>query len=149
MIDHTPLHQTVESMRHMGESLVSLTFPRVDFKIEQDILMLKQRVIVLDGHEISICYSKADYEEYHLESLQVQSVFSPFLPFNMVCKLGRAFLGSGGLSYIEFFRTSKKVYCWTIKSKDGRPLPPDSRGKLGRYEGFEFNVLQPGTVDLF
>lgn len=136
-------------MKGMAELLVPHTFPVVDFKAEQDIILLKQRSIVVDGYEIVVCFSRADYGDYFLESLQLQSAFAPFLPFNIVCKLGRAFLGSENLSYIEFFRNNRKVYCWTLKSRNGRPLPPDKKTLPGCYEGFEYSVLSPGSVDLF
>lgn len=143
------LAETVRSMKNMGSYLVPYTFPRVDFKIEQDVLLLKQRQIVVDGYDVLVCFSKADYGEYFLESLQLQASYAPFLPFTVVCKLGRAFLGKESISLIEFLRNTKKVYCWTKKQRDGRPLPPDKKTKPGSYEGFEFNILQPGTVDLF
>lgn len=143
------LPQAVEEMKSMAEVLLPFTFPVVDFKVEQEVLLLKQRTLTVDGYDILTCYSKAEYHDYFMESLQVQSAFAPFLPFTVVCKLGRVFLGLHGLSYIEFFRNNKKVYCWTLKSREGRPLPPDKQTKPGSYEGFEFSILQPGSVDLF
>lgn len=143
------LYQEVEEMRSLANMLVPHTFPLVDFKHEQDILMLKQRNLLIDGYDILVCYSKADYGTYFLESIQLQSAFAPFLPFNIVCKLGRIFLGSKNLSYIEFFKNNKKVYCWTIKSREGRSLQPDKKTKPGSYEGFEYTILHPGSVDLF
>jgi hypothetical protein len=140
--------QTVEQMRAMADLLIPYTHPRVDFNIEKDVLILKQRTITVDGYEVHVCFSKADFGEYVLESLQVQSAFAPFLPFTVVCKVGRAFLGSNGLSYIEFLRNNRKVYCWTIKSREGRPLPLGKKTRPGSYEGFEFNILLPGSVDL-
>jgi hypothetical protein len=148
-MEHKPLAEEIEQMKSMAEILLPFTFPVVDFKVEQDVLLLKQRTITVDGYDLLICYSKADYNEYFLESLQVQSAVAPFLPFTIVCKLGRAFLGSHKLSYIEFFRNNKKVYCWTLKSIDGRPLPPDENNKPATFEGFDYSVLQPGSVDLF
>lgn len=143
------LFEITESMRSMGDLLVPCTYPKVDFKTEQDVLTLKQRNIVVDGYEVLVCYSKADYGDYLLESFQLQGVYSPFLPFTIVCKLGRAFLGPDHLSYIEFYKTHRKVYCWTLKSRDGRPEPPDQKTKPGSFEGFSYHVLQPGSVDLF
>lgn len=148
MADNT-LKQTVVEMKRMADMLVPLTFPKVDFRHEQDILMFKHRNLVVDGYEIITCFSKADYGPYFLESLQVQAAYAPFMPFTLVCKMGRAFLGTENLSYIEFFRNNRKVYCWTIKTREGRPLPPDKKTKPGVYEGFAFNILQPGSVDLF
>jgi hypothetical protein len=146
---NTNLDKKVEEMKGMAEWLIPYTFPKVVFSEEQEVLPLKQRNVTLDGCEMVLCYSKADYDYYFLESLQVQSYYSPFLPFTLVCKLGRAFLGKENLSYIEFFRNSRKVYCWTITSRDGRSLPPGNKTKPGSYEGFAYNILQPGTIDLF
>jgi hypothetical protein len=143
------LREEVAEMRAMADMLVPYTFPVVDFRVEQDVLLFKHRSFAVDGYDLSVCFSKADYGEYFLESFQVQSSFAPFLPFAVVCKVGRAFLGSNNLSYIEFFKNNRKVYCWTIRSREGRPLPPDKKNKPGSYEGFQFSILQPGTVDLF
>ena len=143
------LSQEVDDMKRIAELLIPYTFPEVAFEVEQEILLFKQRNIVVDGHKLHVCYSKAKYNEYFVESLQVQSLFSQFLPFSVVCKLGRVFLGYHNLSYVDFFKTNKKVYCWTIRSREGRSLPPDSNNQPGSFEGFEFTHLQPGTVDLF
>jgi hypothetical protein len=143
------LSDEIDQMKAMSEMLIPYTFPAVDFKIEQEILLLKQRTLVVDGYEMLVIFSKAKYEEYFLESVQLYGTFAPFLPFTMVCKLGRAFLGSYNLSYIEFFKGVRKVYCWTIRSRDGRSLPPDTENEPGCFEGFEYSILQPGTVDLF
>lgn len=143
------ISQAVTEMRAMANLLIPATFPKVTFKEEQEILLLKQRVMTIDGYEISICFSMADYGNNMLESLQLQGVFAPFLPFIVVCKLGRAFLGEENISYIEFFRNKRNVYCWTLRTVDGRPAPPDKAAKLGSYEGFNFNILEPGAVDLY
>lgn len=149
LYDDKTLSEHVTQLKGLGEMLVSYTFPRVDFKSEQSILLLKQNNLMVDGYDVLVCYSKADYDDYYLESVQVQATYAPFLSFALVCKIGRAFLGNSNLSYIEFFRNNRKVYCWTLKSRDGRLLPPDKKSKLGSFEGFDFSVMMPGSVDLF
>lgn len=146
---HFCIKQCVTEMKDLSEILVPLTYPKADFKIEQDILLFKQRTVVFDGYELIVCYSKADYGKYFLESLQLQSTYAPFLPFIVVCKLGRAFLGENHICYIEFFKNNRKVYCWTLKTKNNKSLAPSKKMKTVVYEGFEFNLLQPGAVDLF
>ena len=133
----------------MAEVLVPFTFPVTDFSDEQEVIVLKQRDVVLDGYAVTVCYSKADYDVYLLNSLQVHSSYTPFLPFNVVCKAGRAFLGERHLSYVEFFKNNKKVYCWTTKERDGRVMPPDKSSSPEEYEGFGYSVLKQGVVDLF
>lgn len=143
------LEQHVDEMKKLANILVSCTYPNVDFQEEQDVLLLKQRNISVDGYDITICLSKADYGDYFLESLQIQSYYTPFLPFNLVCKLGNIFFGKENLAYIEFFKNGRKVYCWTIKSKNGQSLPTDSKTKPANYQGFKFEILQSGAIELF
>ena len=101
------MKQYVAEMKRMAELLVPYTFPKVNFEEEQEVVILKQRNLSIDGYHVLICLSKADYGDYFLESLQIQSIYSPFLPFNLVCKIGQIFLGTEHLSYVEFFRRNK------------------------------------------
>ena len=143
------IKENVLQMKKMARRLVPYTFPKTSFEDEQQVAVLKQRNLVVDGYEMMVCYSEALYPKYYLKSLQIQSIYAPFLPFVLVCKMGRHFLGPNNLSYIEFLRNNRKVYCWTIKTRNGKLLPPDKETKLGNYEGFEFRILSPGSVDLF
>ncbi len=143
------LPKIIKEMRAVANHLIPHTFPQAEFSDEQDVLCLKQRTTNIDGYEAILCYSDAQYKEYLLSSLQIQPVHGPFLPFAIVCKIGKAFFGSRNLSYIEFFRNNKKVYCWTIKSREGKRMFPGKKTKPGSYEGFDFRILHPGSVDLF
>ena len=145
----TKLTKTIKDMRSMASTLIPYTYPKADFKDEQDVLCLKQRTITVDGYEVILCYSDAEYKEYVLSSLQIQPVQGPFLPFTLICKLGKEFFGYKNVSYIEFFRNNNKVYCWTIKSREGRRLFPGKKTKPSSYEGYKFRILHPGSVDLF
>ncbi len=143
-------NDSVTRLKEMAKRLTPMTYPKVHFSEEQEILILKQRQVTIDGYEVMVCYSEADYEKYLLKSLQLQSAQQgPFLPFTVVCKLGRIFLGPNNLSYIEFFRNNRKVYCWTVKCRGDNVLPPGSKAKSSSYEGFKFAILHPGSVDLF
>lgn len=143
------LKQKLQKMRHMAEKLMPITYPRVDFKKEQDIMMLKQSTIMIDGYEVVLCASKANYDSYMLESLQLQATNHPFLPFNLVCKVGKECFGTEGLSYIDFFKNNKKVYCWAVKSFEGEILPPGDKCERASFEGLDFSLLAPGSVDLY
>jgi hypothetical protein len=140
--------ETVKDIKNIAELLIPYTFPKVDFKTEQQVLALKQTNLTIDGFDLITYYSKSDYQDHYLESLQLQSLYAPFLPFTVVCKAAQLFLGFTGLSYIEFFRNSRKIYCWTLRTADGKRLPPDKKSKPSTFEGFSFNVLLPGTIDL-
>lgn len=142
------LDRQIHRMEAMADMLIPFTFPEVPFEEEQQVLALKQHCVQVDGYNIVVCYSKADYEKYMLKTIQIQSIFTPFLPFSLVCKIGRKFLGSKHLSYVEFLRGSRKVYCWTIKVEDGEPMAPGKKTRPGSYEGFDYRILNPGSVDL-
>jgi hypothetical protein len=148
MIDKS-LETYIKEMKKVAEHLVPYTFPLVEFYFEQDVLLLKQRNIYVDGHNLFVCFSKANYSEYFLESLQIQSFYTPFLPFDTVCKLGRLFLGEKNISFVEFIKNNKKIYCWTLKTKNGISLPPDDVKSYGNYEGFEYSILKSDSIDLF
>ena len=143
-------YERVDSIKRIAKRLIPLTYPRVQFSEEQEIIFLKQRQITIDGYDVMVCYSEADYEKNFLRSLQIQSIQNgPFLPFTVVCKLGKIFLGTYGLSYIEFFRNNRKVYCWTVKYQGEHVLPPGNKTKPYSYEGFKFGLIHPGSIDLF
>lgn len=143
------LKQNIQEMRKVADLLTRHTFPKASINHEQDVVLLKQRHVVVDGYDIILCFSKADYGDYFLESIQIQPYFFLYLPFNVVCKIGREFLGQKHISYIEFIKNGRKIYCWTRKSRNGSSVPPEKTTKPGSYEGFEFSIIQPGSVDLF
>lgn len=143
------LVQHVEEMRRLADHLVHLSHPNVEFVEEHEIIPLKCRTIKVDGYEMSVNFSKSDHKKHIIESLQIQSVYTPFLPFHVVCTVGRAYLGSQHLSFVDFMKNNKKIYCWTVRKRRGKALPISSKSLPGYYEGFEYSVLQPGMVNLY
>ncbi len=137
------LKQHIKEMKAMAEMLMSHTFPVVDFERERQILVFKQRTIVVDGYELIISVNKSNYNTYHSLFIQIQSVYSPFLPFNLICNLAKAFLGDINVSYVDFFRDGKKLYCWNIRTTpNGEILPPAKDTELSFYEGFTYYALK-------
>lgn len=144
------LNQLIPEIKALSERLIPYTFPLVSIEFEQDILILKQRDILLDGYAISILHSKAQYpENFGIESLQISSIYTPFLPFHIVCKLGRKFLGEDYLGYAEFFKKNEKVYCWTLRYESGTKIPPTDRAKEVSFEGFKYHILPTGYGNLY
>lgn len=139
--------EVMSQMRGVAEILIDHTYPKAPYDEEQSVSILKQRIIVVDGYDVSLCYSNADYGKYVLNTLQIQSVDMPFLPFYLVCKLGREFFGAQELSYIEFLKNDRKVYCWVTRTRNGMPLPSEN-SKIGVFEDFEFRILNRGSLDL-
>lgn len=143
------LSQHVEEMGRIGDMLIPYTYPNVEFDEEYVVLPLKCKTITVDGYDLAINYSKSDYKKYMTVSLQIQSVYTPFLPFSLVCKIARAFLGSEHLSYIDFIKNNKKIYCWTVRLKNGTPVAISNKSKPTIYEGFAYSVLKHGSVNLY
>lgn len=143
------LNKYVREMRCAAKQLIPWTYPKVNFEEEQEILALKQRTFFLDGYPIGVLYSEADYDDCIMKSVQIQSAMSPFLPFNLVCKIGKAFLGTKNISYIEFYRNNRKVYCWTVRVRNGVVLSPGQRTKQACFEGFQYRILHPNVVNLY
>jgi hypothetical protein len=114
-----------------------------------DIAFLKLNSIMLDGYEIYVQYNKGDYGNYYLESVEVIGRYAPFLPFILVCKVVKAFLGKDHLAYVDFFHDNRRHYCWTLaKNKDDEPIPGPFKVEMeaGEYEGLEYSVLPHGGI---
>ena len=132
----------------MASLLIPHTIPKVSFEEEQEVLFLKQRSVTIEGYDLVLCFSKADYDKYVLHSLQVQGVYHMFLPFEVVVKTGRAFLGDRHLAFIDFIKGGRKIYCWTVRHREDTTVPPTSKSTKTNYNGFEFSLLKPGSIDL-
>ena len=135
-----PLEEIVEEMRAVAAQLVNLTFPKAPPKEEKDIDCLKQRRVVVDGYDLVLHLSRADYKDCFVESLELCSAIAPFLPMYLVCKVGAIFLGGHELKYAETFKNGRKVYVWTVALDErGRPIALDTRRvQEGHYEDFQF-----------
>lgn len=144
-----PLSHHVLQMKTIADMLVPYSNPAVDFGEEYLVLPLKCRTVCVEGYEVALNLSKSDFEKYHVYSLQIQAAYTPFLPFSLVCKIGRRFLGSDHLAYIDFIKNNKKIYCWTVKMRDGRPVPASKKTTPHSYEGFEYALMQEGSINLY
>ena len=156
MLYRKKLQEHVREMRGLGEVLIPYNFPKAPAEWEDTINILKAREIVVDGYSVVVHYSKGMYDEsdnapaHYLETLQVLGKNSPFLPFHVICKLAKSFLGGHGLSLVEIFRENRKIYCWTLTvDLNGKPMPSPFEGDIERcnYEGFEYGMLQPDQVN--
>jgi hypothetical protein len=70
--------------------------------------------------------------------------YSAFLPFSLVVKVGRKFLGKHCLSLMEMHRGQRKIYCWTVyRDHDGRAVrtPFKMPSEKCVFEGFEYHYM--------
>lgn len=148
MVEELKLRDHVTQMKSLSRALVDVTYPRVSIVEEFVIMPLKHRTFYVDGYEINVSYNFVDYEESQVESVQIQGVYHSFLPFNLVCKVAMAFLGKKLLNYIDFIKDGKKVYCWIVRFRNGKPIKGEGKKEIRSYEGLKFAALVQESIDL-
>jgi hypothetical protein len=146
------LNQTIEEMKRVADILVPYNYPKHDPRLENDIAVLKTRVIDIDGYSVVLHFSRADYEDHFQETLQVFGEKAHFLPFCVVANLGKRFLGEHELYLVELLKDNRKIYCWTIAlDKSGKPIPPivELPSEDCVYDGFNYHYMYPSQVNFY
>ena len=151
------LHDAMEILRDAADQLIPYNYPlplNLDKEnrraLEDDIGYLKNATCEVDGYTVHLHFSRADYEQHYLETCQINAEHAPFLPFNLVVKIGQIALGGHHLSFIETIRKGRKYYCWTVCiDKVGHPIPWQYPTKMAPkdYEGFQYNEVHPSEVN--
>lgn len=142
----------VEEMKNIGDILVPYNWPQNDPKLENDLNSLKTRFFDIDGYSLVVHFSRADYKTHFLETLQIMGDKAPFLPFCLVSKLGRRFLGSHHLYLVELIKNNRKIYCWTVHlDRNGRPIEPvhKQKSQFCEYDGFGYYYLNTSQVNFY
>lgn len=137
------LDEIIDGMRDVSNELITYTYPRSNIATESKIDLLKQRSFNVDGYDLLVHFSIADYSVCRVESLEIIGLHYPFLPMSLVCKLGVRFLGGHNLKYAESFKGGRKVYIWTVAIDDrGRPMPlVNSLLSKRLFEGLSYYVI--------
>jgi hypothetical protein len=151
-MNHKSFDEHIREMKGFGHFLMPYNFPQVPAEEEEDVNFIKAREVVIDGYNLILHYSKADYGGHFLQTLQVLGKFTPFLPFCLVCKIGKRFLGDKHLSLVELFRDNRKIYCWTlVTNRAGKPIqgPYQNDEETCVYEGFEYRSVSPKQVNFY
>lgn len=142
----------VDRIKDMAEHLVPYNYPLNDPSLSDDIEPLKCTVCFVDGYYVEINFTRQDYGDFYLEVCQLYNRNGAFLPFRLVAKIARKFLGGHNLHLLEMYRSGKKIYCWTVKlDKTGKPLSSITKRKNREkcnYEGFEYFYLHPTEINL-
>jgi len=138
----------VKETKSFGNFLMPYNQPKASPEDEEDINFFKTKEAVIDGYSIVTHYSKNDWPTHYMEVLQVTGKFTPFLPFSLICKIGKKFLGDKYLSYVDFIKDSRKTYCWTLATdKTNNPMPAPYRKEVLSddcvYEGLCYKCLNP------
>ncbi len=137
----------LKEMKAFAEYTMPFTHPKQ--KHDDEINDLKAREEKIDGYNVIVFYSKSDHGNYYSEIVQIMGRYTPFLPFSLVCKIGKKFLGNKHLSFIDFIRDNRKVYCWTVKlDTKNNPIANYTENVLDCvYEGLEYIALNQSHVN--
>lgn len=152
MYKELKLEQIIDQMRTLGDMIVKYNFPKAPLTDEDELDIFKQKEAIIDGYPVMLHYQKADYDEHFMETLQIYGKNSPFLPFNLICKLGMRFLGRHHLSLVEIFKDNRKIYIWSVcVDASGKPIPSpyEMETEECEFEGFSYNYLQPNQVNFY
>ncbi len=152
MMYYEPIDVVASRMKFVGEMMVSTNPPRGPVSNEEILSPLKDVDLVVDGYEVSVYYTKSDFGNHFTEIVQIYSLNSPFLPFCLLCKIVKKFLGDKELSLVEIFRSGHKIYCWSVNlNKDGQPIPPpySIQYRECEYEGLRYKFLEPSQVEFY
>lgn len=143
------IDQVILDMKKAGDALVEYTYPKADAALENEIYAIRGRDVIVDGYHLSVYYSKADYGKYYLEVFQVIGKWLPFVPFTVVCKLVKKFLGHENLSMMEVFFGQRKAYVWmSITDLDGKSLPPVQNTIADFvFEDLKYHYVDPQDVN--
>lgn len=151
-MEQEPLDIAIKRMKDIGEILTPYTFPVADMDTEDEISELKYLNRMIDGYYIRLNFSIADYSDHYLYTLQVTSESFPFLPFTVVLKLARKFLGDEHLSLVEILKSNRKIYCWTLfLDREKKPLHPKYKDQIEHcmFEGFDYTYVHPGQLKFY
>lgn len=147
----TSIDRAIETLRNAADYLLPYNVPRGDMESESLITPLKRSVIEIDGYTVGVFFNRADHGEYYLEALQIYGETIPFLPFNLVLKIARRFLGND-ITYIDIGNKDRKYYCWACHiDKRGRPIKltfnmsPETRC----YEDFEYSYIKTDGLNIY
>lgn len=146
------IYETIEEMKNLGDTLVPYNWPQNNPRLEGDLNLIKTRQIEFEGYSIIVHFSRADHDSTYVETLQIFGSKVPFLPFDMVVRLGKLFLGSAHLSLVEFIKENRKIYCWTVTlDKEGRPIPAVNapRTESCLYDNWRYEYLYPHQVNFY
>ena len=148
-------------MKEMAEILVDYSFPSVPPMDEEAISVLKQRIITLDGYEVTVYYSKSTYKgDTVLKTVQVYSRTMSYLPFRLLCKIAKMFFGSEEPGYLDVSDSrlygtpeSRQVYIWTLYYDKNGIIPFEKNpifSDLSRceFEGFVYYKVNRKNEDL-
>lgn len=141
------LDQHIKEMKGMAQLLVSYGQSEDD-----DVSVLKQREIVVDGYTICVHFSRSEHkhDNTYIDIVSFTGKYMPFLPMTFVCKIGEAYLGNKELTFTELLNNGRKYYSWLVLYCNGIPISNTSiKGVCDSYNGLEFTRCKESNTIQF
>jgi hypothetical protein len=145
------LETIIKRMKKLAKNFIYLTFPHSKGD-DQDLVLLKTSEVLIDGYTVIIFYSISDYKDHFVKTFQICPKNHSFLPFNLVCKMAKKFLGDKHVSLLEILSSNKKLYCWSVVTNTSdEPIenPYSSNYERREFEKFDFSIMHPEEVNFF
>ena len=140
------LDENIREIKSFGNFLMPYSKPKVSQEDDTAIDVLRVREVTIDGYSVVLHFVKNDWPTHYSEILQITGKYIPFLPFSLVCKIGRKFFGDKHLSYLDMAKDDRKIYCWTLatdKTNNPIPTPCNNQSDDCEYEGLSYKYLNP------
>ncbi len=130
-------NENVREMKALAESLTPYTPPK--HPKDEDISWLKSRDIIVDGVSMVVHYSVSDHGDLKPCLLTIGCKNVPFIPFTIVCKVARMFLGTENLTLFEYTKGGSKIYSWMVLLRKGKPVEHfNAKADKVNHHGFDF-----------
>lgn len=141
------LNRIVNDLKRASELIINFTYPKSSTIEEANYDFLRSSRACIDGFLLNIYYTKSDYDIHFFETVQIVGEYSPFIPFHIIFKVGKAFFGEENLTLSEFYQKNRKVYCWNmVVSKNGTQMSSDLlNGQKCDFEGCKYILINSYT----
>lgn len=141
------LNTRIKEIKRLGREMISLSYPKVTTEEDDILTPLKMNPLTVDGYEIVVHYNISEFDEYFSETIQIFGSYEPFLPFNLICKVAKKFLGTKHLNFVEVIKDGKKIYCWTTNlNKKGKAIASNVKSRNCTFEGLNYCHIDKGQV---
>lgn len=125
----------VKEMKRLANSLQPFTPPH--HPLDGDISWFKSRDIIVDGVPLIVNYSIFDHGDLKPIVLNIGCKDVPFLPFTVVCKVAKMYLGDKYLTLYEC--ETNKIYSWSVLLRKGEPVEHNEDKTLYSFNGLDFH----------
>jgi hypothetical protein len=143
--------QKVEIIKKSAKFLCSMTYPKCKIGDDSDLVILKTTEVVVDGYDSGIFFSISDFGDYKIKVLQIWPLYYYFIPFNVISKIAKKFLGDQGLSFFEIWSNDRMLYCWTlVLDKEDQVINDFYRvnQKENFFSDFRYYSMEPGEINI-